>query len=167
MSLEGQKPGATVVPILLSSDRTQVTVFGTKTAYPVYLTIGNLPKDIRCKPSQRCYRITCTCDRLMTNFLFRFITLFTYGFHLPLSVISSFGTPINIVNIALPTTHPYMDEVALFSKSSRALGRGPFHLPCWYTFILTLTFLHVSTVYRHPLVIISIPHYYLICHTSN
>ncbi|KAM6491449.1 hypothetical protein JOM56_013018 [Amanita muscaria] len=49
--LEARKPGATVVPILLSSDRTQVTVFGSKTAYPVYLTIGNLPKDIRRKPS--------------------------------------------------------------------------------------------------------------------
>jgi hypothetical protein len=30
-----------------------VTQFGSKTAYPVYLTIGNLPKDIRCKPSRR------------------------------------------------------------------------------------------------------------------
>src|SRR5882762_8567519 len=53
MTLEGQKPGATVVPILLSSDRTQVTLFGSKTAYPVYLTIGNIPKDIRRKPSHR------------------------------------------------------------------------------------------------------------------
>jgi len=42
-----------VVPVLLSSDRTQVTLFGSKTAYPVYLTIGNLPKDIRRKPSHR------------------------------------------------------------------------------------------------------------------
>jgi hypothetical protein len=53
MTLEGQKPGATVIPILLSSDRTQVTLFGSKTAYPVYITIGNIPKDIRCKPSRR------------------------------------------------------------------------------------------------------------------
>jgi hypothetical protein len=53
MVLEDQKPGATIVPILLSSDRTQVTQFGSKTAYPVYLTIGNLPKDIRRKPSHR------------------------------------------------------------------------------------------------------------------
>ena len=28
-------------------------MFGSKTAYPVYLTIGNLPKDIRRKPSRR------------------------------------------------------------------------------------------------------------------
>ena len=41
------------MPVLLSSDRTQVTLFGSKTAYPVYLTIGNLPKDIRRKPSHR------------------------------------------------------------------------------------------------------------------
>ena len=53
MTLEGHRPGATVVPILLSSDKTQVTLFGSKTAYPVYLTIGNIPKDIRRKPSHR------------------------------------------------------------------------------------------------------------------
>src|SRR6266478_1608095 len=53
MTLEEQKPGATVVPILLSSDRTQVTQFGSKTAYPVYLTIGNLPKHIGRKPARR------------------------------------------------------------------------------------------------------------------
>ncbi|KAM6496730.1 hypothetical protein JOM56_007203 [Amanita muscaria] len=51
--LEARKPGATIVPVLLSSDRTQVTSFGSKAAYPVYLTIGNLPKEIRRKPSCR------------------------------------------------------------------------------------------------------------------
>ena len=44
-------PGATVIPIIISTDRTQVTQFGGKTAYPMYITIGNLPKDIRDKPS--------------------------------------------------------------------------------------------------------------------
>ncbi|KIL56888.1 hypothetical protein M378DRAFT_16692 [Amanita muscaria Koide BX008] len=51
--LEAQKPGATVIPIILSSDRTQITRFGTKTVYPVYMTIGNIPKFIRRKPSHR------------------------------------------------------------------------------------------------------------------
>ncbi|PIL32251.1 hypothetical protein GSI_05496 [Ganoderma sinense ZZ0214-1] len=51
--LEKQKPGATIIPIIISSDKTQLTVFGSKTAYPVYLTIGNLPKDVRRKPSRR------------------------------------------------------------------------------------------------------------------
>jgi hypothetical protein len=37
----------------MSSDKTQLTLFGNKTAYPVYLTIGNLPKEIRRKPSRR------------------------------------------------------------------------------------------------------------------
>jgi hypothetical protein len=53
----------------------------------------------------------------VTNFLIRCIVLFTYGLYLPFSVISSFGTPINIVNIALPTTHPYMDEVAFYIQN--------------------------------------------------
>ncbi|RPD75308.1 hypothetical protein L226DRAFT_462412 [Lentinus tigrinus ALCF2SS1-7] len=51
--IEKTNPGATVIPIIISSDKTQLTVFGNKTAYPVYMTIGNLPKDIRCKPSRR------------------------------------------------------------------------------------------------------------------
>ena len=44
-------PGATIIPIIISSDKTTITTWGGKTAYPVYLTIGNLPKDIRRKPS--------------------------------------------------------------------------------------------------------------------
>ncbi|KAF8337229.1 hypothetical protein F5887DRAFT_890749 [Amanita rubescens] len=50
--LEARKPGASIIPLIFSSDRTQITLFGNKTAYPVYLTIGNLPKDIRRKPSR-------------------------------------------------------------------------------------------------------------------
>ncbi|THG93027.1 hypothetical protein EW026_g8086 [Hermanssonia centrifuga] len=46
-SIEKVTPGATIMPIIISSDKTQVTLFGNKAAYPVYVTIGNLPKDIR------------------------------------------------------------------------------------------------------------------------
>jgi hypothetical protein len=46
-------PGATILPILISSDKTRVVTFGTKSAYPVYMTIGNIPKELRRKPSQR------------------------------------------------------------------------------------------------------------------
>ncbi|KAG1804353.1 hypothetical protein EV424DRAFT_1330672 [Suillus variegatus] len=53
--IEKEKPGATIIPIILSSDKTQVTVFGNKTAYPVYMTIGNIPKDIRRKPSRHAH----------------------------------------------------------------------------------------------------------------
>ncbi|KAI0331458.1 hypothetical protein GY45DRAFT_1248627 [Cubamyces sp. BRFM 1775] len=51
--LERQRPGATIIPVIISSDKTQLTLFGSKTAYPVYLTIGNLPKDVRRQPSRR------------------------------------------------------------------------------------------------------------------
>ena len=40
-----------VIPVILSSDKTQVTLFRNKSCYPVYMTIGNIPKDIRQKPS--------------------------------------------------------------------------------------------------------------------
>src|SRR5713226_9432554 len=35
-----------IVPIILSSDKTQLTLFRDKSAYPIYLTIGNIPKQI-------------------------------------------------------------------------------------------------------------------------
>lgn len=51
--LERKQQGATIIPVIISSDRTQVTQFGSKSAYPLYLTIGNLPKHIHRKPSHR------------------------------------------------------------------------------------------------------------------
>ncbi|KAF8197217.1 hypothetical protein K438DRAFT_1585068 [Mycena galopus ATCC 62051] len=47
-------PGVVISPLILSSDKTQLTRFqGDKTAWPVYLSIGNIPKDIRRQPSAR------------------------------------------------------------------------------------------------------------------
>lgn len=43
----------TVIPLIVSSDKTQLTTFRNKNAYPVYLTLGNLPKHIRRKPSRQ------------------------------------------------------------------------------------------------------------------
>jgi hypothetical protein len=40
--------------VIIASDKTNLTRFsGNKSAYPVYLTIGNLPKALRRKPSAR------------------------------------------------------------------------------------------------------------------
>ncbi|KIK26117.1 hypothetical protein PISMIDRAFT_39048, partial [Pisolithus microcarpus 441] len=40
--------GAVVAPIILSSDKTSLSLFsGDKKAWPVYLTIGNISKDMR------------------------------------------------------------------------------------------------------------------------
>ncbi|KAL0955348.1 hypothetical protein HGRIS_001597 [Hohenbuehelia grisea] len=53
--VERERPGATIIPIIISTDKTQLTLFRNKTAYPVYMTIGNIPKEIRRKPSSRAY----------------------------------------------------------------------------------------------------------------
>ncbi|KAF8165815.1 hypothetical protein B0H34DRAFT_794159 [Crassisporium funariophilum] len=46
-------PGATLAAMIIATDKTQLTQFsGNKSAYPVYLTIGNIPKAMRRKPSQ-------------------------------------------------------------------------------------------------------------------
>lgn len=47
-------PGATNSPVILASDETQLSKFqGDKSAWPVYLLIGNISKDICRKPSMR------------------------------------------------------------------------------------------------------------------
>ncbi|KIJ47005.1 hypothetical protein M422DRAFT_164529 [Sphaerobolus stellatus SS14] len=45
--------GATIAPLIVFSDKTVLTQFiGDKQAWPVYLTIGNISKDIQNKPSK-------------------------------------------------------------------------------------------------------------------
>ena len=40
--------------MIIASDKTQLTQFsGNKAAYPVYLTLGNIPKSLRRKPGSR------------------------------------------------------------------------------------------------------------------
>ncbi|KAH9912266.1 uncharacterized protein B0H18DRAFT_1127404 [Fomitopsis serialis] len=42
--------GAALAPVIISTDKTQLTQFsGNKSAYPVYLTLGNIPKALRHK----------------------------------------------------------------------------------------------------------------------
>ncbi|KAF5372418.1 hypothetical protein D9757_011620 [Collybiopsis confluens] len=46
--------GGTVCPVIIATDKTQLTQFsGSKAAYPVYLTIGNIPKNLRRQPTSR------------------------------------------------------------------------------------------------------------------
>jgi hypothetical protein len=52
-AIEKNTPRATIIPVIISSDKMQITLFRNKSAYPVYLTIGNLPKSIRRKPSHQ------------------------------------------------------------------------------------------------------------------
>jgi hypothetical protein len=51
-SLELHRPGTTVIPIILSSDKMQLMHFRSKSTYPVYMSIRNIPKDICSKPTQ-------------------------------------------------------------------------------------------------------------------
>ncbi|KAG1789747.1 uncharacterized protein HD556DRAFT_1520758 [Suillus plorans] len=64
--LDQHSPGGTIIPIIISSDKTQVTLFRNKSVYPVYLTIGNIPKEIRRKPSRGAHILLAylPCTRL-------------------------------------------------------------------------------------------------------
>ncbi|KAG1884783.1 hypothetical protein F4604DRAFT_1977115 [Suillus subluteus] len=45
--------GATLAPVIITTDKTQLMQYsGNKTAYPVYMTLGNLPRSLRRGPSQ-------------------------------------------------------------------------------------------------------------------
>ncbi|KAF8599146.1 hypothetical protein BDV93DRAFT_498078 [Ceratobasidium sp. AG-I] len=47
-------PNATIAGLILASDKTKLTLMcGGQQAYPVYITIGNISKDIRRKPKER------------------------------------------------------------------------------------------------------------------
>ncbi|KAG1746413.1 hypothetical protein EDB19DRAFT_1952622 [Suillus lakei] len=69
--LDKQWPGATVIPVVISTNKTQVTTFHNKTAYPVYPTIGNIPKEICRKPSRHAHVLLAylptTCLEHITN----------------------------------------------------------------------------------------------------
>jgi hypothetical protein len=47
--LERSRPGATIIPLIVSTDKTQLTTFRDKMAYPIYLSIRNIPKHVRRK----------------------------------------------------------------------------------------------------------------------
>lgn len=45
--------GHCVAPVIIATDKTQLSQFsGNKSAYPVYLTLGNIPRALRRKPSE-------------------------------------------------------------------------------------------------------------------
>ncbi|KAI1781759.1 hypothetical protein LXA43DRAFT_907812 [Ganoderma leucocontextum] len=47
-------PNTTIAPVMFASDKTQLsTLSGDKQAYPVYVTVANISKDVRRKPSAR------------------------------------------------------------------------------------------------------------------
>ncbi|TFY53363.1 hypothetical protein EVJ58_g9497 [Rhodofomes roseus] len=51
--IESRQEGATIIPLIISSDKTQLTLFRNRSCYPLYLTIGNIPKEIRRKSSRQ------------------------------------------------------------------------------------------------------------------
>jgi hypothetical protein len=51
--LEHRHPGATIIPLIVSTDKTTLTLFRNKMAYLIYLTIGNIPKQIRRKVTRQ------------------------------------------------------------------------------------------------------------------
>lgn len=74
-------PGATVSPVILASDKTNLTVLrGDQTAWPVYLTVWNVDKHIRRRPSAHAFvllgyipvaKLACFDDKTRSDALYR------------------------------------------------------------------------------------------------
>jgi len=45
------------VPIILTTDKTHLSRSGKMKAWPVYMTVGNLPNTFRLKPAADCARL--------------------------------------------------------------------------------------------------------------
>ncbi|EPS92722.1 hypothetical protein FOMPIDRAFT_1056616, partial [Fomitopsis schrenkii] len=62
--------GAAVAPVIIATDKTQLTQFsGNKSAYPVYMTLGNIPRSLSRKPSEHaCILIGyLSCDKISSE----------------------------------------------------------------------------------------------------
>ncbi|KAJ7020868.1 hypothetical protein C8F04DRAFT_1403295 [Mycena alexandri] len=60
--------GGALAPVIIATDKTQLTQFsGSKSAYPVYLTLGNLPKALRRKPTENACILLgyLSCDKIV------------------------------------------------------------------------------------------------------
>ena len=63
--------GATVIPIILGSDSTKLSILcGNQSAWPVYISIGNIHKDVRYKKS--------AMSLILLGFLPKHIYIFSY-----------------------------------------------------------------------------------------
>ena len=59
--------GAAVAPVITTTDKTQLMQFsGNKSAYPIYMTLSNLPCTLRHKPSEHaCILISyLSCNKI-------------------------------------------------------------------------------------------------------
>lgn len=141
--IEKVNPNATVIPVIISTDETRVTMFGNKSVYPVYLTIGNLPKDIRRKPSRQGYILlgyipNVFLDHLSTKAARRRATLNLTHAALglmtePLIDAGKFGVPMATGNGDVYHVHPILAaHIADYPEQCTVTCVKKNHCPqCW------------------------------------
>jgi Plavaka transposase len=50
---------ATIIPIILTSDKTHLAFFGKVKGWPILMTIGNISNDVRFVPGKHCAQLIC------------------------------------------------------------------------------------------------------------
>ncbi|KAI1782246.1 hypothetical protein LXA43DRAFT_1148513 [Ganoderma leucocontextum] len=138
-AVEEETPGATIIPIIISSDKTQITLFRNKAAYPVYLMIGNLPKSICRKPSRQgqillAYLPTTRLDHITNKAVWR--RVLTNLFHAcmsfllePLKVAGKTGIPMMGGDGVWHRCHPIL-AVYVGDYSEQCLVAGAYNGDC-------------------------------------
>ncbi|KAH9009002.1 hypothetical protein EDB83DRAFT_2509016 [Lactarius deliciosus] len=173
-SLESQQPGATVVPLILSSDKTQLTLFRGKAAYPVYLTIGNIPKATRRKPSppvthysesgivmmsgdgiwRRCHPVFAV---FIGDYPEQTLVTCTYNGRcpkctVPLDRLGEYTRfPPRSYDKAIDTFLLADEEVHTFHAACREVGLKPVFHPFWESFPLSNIFISITPDILHQL----------------
>jgi hypothetical protein len=58
---------ATIIPIILSSDKTHLSKSGSTKAWPVYMSIGNIAHDVRFTPKYHAARLVALLPTVLGN----------------------------------------------------------------------------------------------------
>ncbi|KAJ7808909.1 hypothetical protein B0H14DRAFT_3090219 [Mycena olivaceomarginata] len=136
--------GATLLGVVLSSDKTQITTMtGNRSAYPVLLTLANLFKEFRSKASHHAFQLLCIVPiadfiernkelrGVLVNRLFHAILDFVLE---PLKKTAQIGATAahtlaqlrELEKLADP-----LDELATYVKNAKAVGLNGVHKPFW------------------------------------
>ncbi|KJA13291.1 hypothetical protein HYPSUDRAFT_73095 [Hypholoma sublateritium FD-334 SS-4] len=129
--------GGTLAPVIIATDKTQLTQFsGGKAAYPVYLTIGNIPKATRRKLSKHACILVAYLSRVFHESMRAVLEPLINAGKGGIEMTSSNGAcKVKASDLANATAAPkrtqlWTSSVIQDAKADSGGNRGQFHKYC-------------------------------------